>query len=125
MAAGGTAATRMAEGRPEKGRGLRKARGGQGAGRKDRGDQVGCRKDGSGQGAEGRIEATKAGYRKDGSGQSGCGGDRVREKEPVLLALACAFFASLENSWKLLEKIGCISNFGKLCKFTVFTVTIA
>ena len=105
MAAGGTAATRMAEGRPEKGRRLRKARGGQGA--------------------EGRIEATKAGYRKDGSGQSGCGGDRVREKEPVLLALACAFFASLENSWKLPEKIGCISNFGKLCKFTVFTVTIA
>ena len=50
MAAGGTAATRMASegqrkaggfGRPEKGRGLRKARGGQGA--------------------EGRIEATKAG----------------------------------------------------------------
>ena len=41
MAAGGTAATRMAEGRPEKGRRLRKARGGQGA--------------------EGRIEATKAG----------------------------------------------------------------
>lgn len=41
MDAGGTAATRMAEGRPEKGRGLRKARGGQGA--------------------EGRIEATKAG----------------------------------------------------------------
>jgi len=39
MAAGGTAATRMAEGRPEKGRGLRKARGGQGA--------------------EGRIEATR------------------------------------------------------------------
>ena len=52
--------------------------------RKDRGDQVGCR--------------------KDGSVQSGCGCDRVREKEPVLLALACAFFASLGNSWKLLEK---------------------
>ena len=31
MAAGGTAATRMAEGRPEKGRGLRQARGGKGA----------------------------------------------------------------------------------------------
>ena len=31
MAAGGTAATRMAEGRPEKGRGLRKARERQGA----------------------------------------------------------------------------------------------
>ena len=73
--------------------------------RKDRGDQVGCR--------------------KDGSVQSGCGCDRVREKEPVLLALACAFFASLENSWKLPEKIGCISSFGKLCKFTILTVTIA